>query len=295
MNKIGGKIVLWGVIIGMLAFTSIRTIHFLQRTFPPDQQYVAYIALLAFDVGVLAWFYYATKSAEGAAQRAMAYGMILVCAAGVITTTVADMTIVSSQNGLSKLPPDVGTLGLWAAIIVIILNFLAGILVHLADPNHLKQFEMQNAKDVIHATTMHHIRQQAHAIAPHIAAQVSQYWAAQVTAEMTGQIPGAAPIQIAPPQVVQGSATALPQTGEAQPQKGLFGRIKDAVAGNNAQPAQQIPQEHTFTKAQLDEALSKAYDQGIQHAKETQSPLAQPQLDATASQPGRSGNGHKES
>ncbi len=237
MNRVGGKIILWGLILGMLAFTAIRTIHFLQLTFPPDQRYVAYLGLVAFDVGVLGWFYYATHSAEGAAQRAVAYGMIFVCCAGVIATTIADMTIVSSENGLAKIPPDVGILGLWAVIIVIVLNFLAGIIVHLVDPNHQKHFEMQNAKDVIHSTTMQHIRQQAHTIAPQIATQVAQYWATQVTAEMTGQLPGIKQMpQLAPP-TVNSTAQALPQTGELPaiqqpPQKdGFFTRLAKAARG----------------------------------------------------------------
>ncbi len=143
MHKQGGKIVLWGIIIGMLAYTAIRTIHFLQLTLPADQQYVAYIGLIAFDVGVLAWFYYAISAAEGATQRAIAYGMIFVCATGVCTTTVMDMTLGASRNGLYAVPPQWFTVGLWAVILVIITNFIAGICVHLNDPEQKKRMEIQ--------------------------------------------------------------------------------------------------------------------------------------------------------
>ena len=104
MNRLGGKIILWGIVLGMLVFTAIRTLHFLMQTFPPDQQYVAFLALAAFDIGVLAWLYFATNSAEGAAQRTVSYGMIFVCAAGVIITTVGDMVNVSAQNHLTNAP-----------------------------------------------------------------------------------------------------------------------------------------------------------------------------------------------
>ncbi len=189
MNKTGAKIVLWLLIIGMLVFTAVRTVHFLQLTFPPDQRYVAYIGLVAFDVGVLGWFYFATAGATGAAQRAVAYGMIFVCAAGVIATTVADMTLVSASNGLSKLPQDVGTIGLWAVIIVICLNFLAGIIAHLVDPKHLQQMKEEHLRDRIIAATHEHMAQQTDTIAPQIAAKTAQHWADSITAELTGKLP----------------------------------------------------------------------------------------------------------
>lgn len=271
MNKTGGKIVLWGLIIGMLAYTATRTIHFLQLTFPPDQQYVAYLGLAAFDIGVLGWFYFATQSAEGTLQRVIAYGMIFICAGGVLATTITDMTLVSSQNGLTKIPKDIGTLGLWAVIIVISLDFLAGILAHLADPAHQKHFEMQNAKDVIHTTTMTHIKQQANMIAPQIAAQVSEYWARQVAAEMTGQIPGAKqPLQLTDPSnVVQGSLVSPTQASPPQEKRGLFGLGKKS---DNIQQAVS----HAQTTPTID------YDQLAQAIQRTQqsSPLQLPTLDA---------------
>lgn len=313
MNKVGGKIVLWGLIIAMLVYTAIRTIHFLQLTFPPDQQYVAYLGLAAFDVGVLGWFYFATQSAEGTLQRVIAYGMIFICAGGVLATTIADMTLVSSENGLATIPKDTGTLGMWAVIIVIALDFIAGVLAHLADPAHQKHFEMQNAKDVIHTTTMQHIKQQAHTIAPQIASQVAHYWAAQVTAEMTGQIPGAQPLQIAPPSpnVVQGSAVALPQTGEPvqQPQQqqvGVLARIKNVFvpqqqsvmsSDQSSMPVQ--PDYDWLARQQIRmEREAEQEKQRIAEARarilaEESSPLQSPQLDSANQEGISSQNGHK--
>ncbi len=188
MHKSGGKIVLWGLVIGALVFTAIRTIHFLQMTFPPDQQYVAYIGLLMFDAGVLAWLYYATNSAEGAQQRAIAYGMIFVCAAGVSTTTVMDMTMVAQANGLYHAPVGWFTVGLWAVIIVIIANFMAGICVHLTDPKQRQKMEVQHVQDEIHNLTLQKIREQKDTIAPRIASQVAQHWADQTVLQMTGHL-----------------------------------------------------------------------------------------------------------
>lgn len=209
MNKIGGKIILWLLILALLVFTMTRTLHFLQMTFPPDLQYVSYLGLAAFDIGILGWLYYAMHSAEGASQRAVAYGMIFIYMAGVMATTIADMIIVSSQNGLTKLPPQWGTIGLWAVIIVIVLNIFAGILVHLVDPKHQRTMAMENARDTIHSRTISEIKQQADMIAPRIAQAYAQHWAQQTMQEMIGSIPNVQIKQLpAKQQTIEAPATA---------------------------------------------------------------------------------------
>lgn len=210
MNKIGGKIVLWALIVAMLIFTAIRTLHFLQMTFPVEQQYVAYLGLAAFDIGVLGWLYYSTKSAEGAAQRAIAYGMVFVCLLGVICTTIADMVLVSAQRGLTALPNQWGTVGLWAVILVIVLNVTSGVLVHLVDPGHQKHLAQEGARDKIHSAVTVHILKQADMIAPQIAAAVARHWSEQTIAEMTGMLPGGQQV----PRIVNSTAqqVSLPQT-----------------------------------------------------------------------------------
>ncbi len=189
MNRLGGKIILWGIVLGMLVFTAIRTLHFLMQTFPPDQQYVAFLALVAFDVGVLAWFYFATNSAEGAAQRTLAYGMIFVCTAGVIITTVGDMVNVSSQNHLTSTPGWWFTAALWGVILVVVLNVVGGLIVHLVDPKHQRRLAQEEARDSIHKATLASIRKKAGEIAPRVAEQVTQAWEDRVVQEMTGHLP----------------------------------------------------------------------------------------------------------
>lgn len=189
LNKTGAKILLWMLILGMLGYTATRTLHFLQATFPPGEQYVAFIALVAFDAGVLGWFYYATHAARGAKQRAVAYGMIFVCAAGVIITTVADMLTVSAQNGIVAQNPQVATVGLWGCIIVIVLNVVGGLLVHLVDPAHLQHMKEEELHDKIVEATHKHMEQETARIAPGIAARLAEHWSDNITAELIGKLP----------------------------------------------------------------------------------------------------------
>jgi hypothetical protein len=191
MNKTGSKIILWLLILGMLTFTISRTLDFLKRTLPSDQQYVAYIALCAFDIGVLGWLYYAMHAAEGDKQRSVAYGMVFVCAAGVIVTTICDLFIVSSANGLATSPdPQIGTVAVWVVSGVIALNFLAGIIVHLVDPKHLNHHATEKAKETIFKSSLEAIQQRAGEMAPRIAQMSADYWENKVTQELIGSIPG---------------------------------------------------------------------------------------------------------
>jgi len=191
LHSAGSKVVLWLLILAMLGFTITRTLHFLVQTFPPDQAYVAYLALAAFDIGVLGWLYYATNAAQGTGQRVVGYGMIFVCASGVIVTTIADMLMVSAKNGVTaKMPPDVATAALWAVMIVIALNFFAGILVHLVDPEHQKHMELENLRGGFHRATMEAMRKRAAVMAPIVAARASDHWENQMLEELLGHIPG---------------------------------------------------------------------------------------------------------
>ena len=210
MNRVGGKWVLWLIVLGMLLFTATRTLHFLQATFPPGQGYVAFIALAGFDLGILAWFYYATSSARGAKQRALAYGMIFVCAAGVIFTTIADMLTVAGANGVTKVPPDIGTIGLWGCMGVIVLNVLAGILVHLLDPAHLQHMREEEIHDKIIDATHIEIEKRAGQIAPMVAERVAQHWEDKIVLELVGKLPQATNEA----QRLLGSTRVIPQTDE---------------------------------------------------------------------------------
>lgn len=189
MNRVGAKLILWGLILAMLGFTTTRTLNFLQLTFPPDQQYIAYLGLAAFDVGVLGWFYYATAASQGKYQRAIAYGMIFICMTGVIVTTVLDTLLVSAQNGMVHFPSQWSTIGVWAVIIVICLNFIAGVVVHLVDPVQLANMKEQHLRDEIIEATHQQMEKQKAAISPVIAAKLAQHWADSITNELTGKLP----------------------------------------------------------------------------------------------------------
>jgi len=202
VGSVIGAIVLGGLMVALLIYTATRTVHFLQMTFPPSMGYVAYLALAAFDGGILGWTIFATTAAEGATQRGVSYLMIFVCTLGVILTTIADTTTISAQNGITKLDPYMATVGMWGSIAVIVLNVVAIIVVHLAAPHHVRKFELENVHDSIHQLTMQHIKDRAIEIAPRIAAEHADHWVRQTIQDVVGSLPASKqPQQLPAPSV----------------------------------------------------------------------------------------------
>jgi len=202
-----GILVLGLMVLALLIYTATRTLHFLQMTFPPDMQYVAYLALVAFDVGILGWTLFATTAAEGAPQRAIAYSMIFVCVVGVVVATIADTALVSQQNGITKAPPNIATIGMWGSIIVIVLNVVAGICTHLFSPSHMRKFELESVHDEIHQLTIDHIKSRARDIMPQLAAENAEHWVRQTMSEVVGTLPHNANQQLLPARVVESDAS----------------------------------------------------------------------------------------
>lgn len=180
-NKIA-HILLGGLILSLLAFTSVRTYHFLSLTFPVDQQYMPALGLAAFDGGVLLWTAFARSGAAGQ-QRSVSYIMIFVCMVGVVICTWADTFLVSSANGLVRLPLGTADFALRAVLVVIVLNVVAGIVVPLLSPEHLRQWAEEDAHNKIEYETLKQIQQQAYKIAPDLASQFGEQWADRAYAQ----------------------------------------------------------------------------------------------------------------
>lgn len=189
VGKVLVSIVLLFLIGSLMIFTASRTVHFLQMTFPPDFGYMAYLALAAFDVGMIGWTAYATWGAEGAIQRGVAYCMIFVCLVGVALTTIADTIISSSKNGLTQVPPYMSTIGVWGSVAVILLNVVASIVVHLSSPHHVRKFQLEGIHDEIHELTIQHIRESALEIAPQIAREQANHWVRVTVQDAIGGLP----------------------------------------------------------------------------------------------------------
>jgi hypothetical protein len=218
VGSVIGTIILGGLMIALMIYTATRTVDFLQMTFPKSMSYVAYLALAAFDGGIIGWTIFATSAAEGSMQRGLAYLMIFVDTAGVILTTVADTTTISAQNGLTKLDPNMVTVGMWGSIAIIVLNVVAIIVTHLVSPSHVRKFELENVHDDIHQLTMQHIRSRAIEIAPRIAAEHADHWVRTTIQDVVGSLPASSQTrQLETPRVVDSNPPAISHRQVAAP------------------------------------------------------------------------------
>lgn len=212
LGRNGSKWILMLVMLGLLVFTASRTLHFLQMTFPKDQEYLAYLGLVSFDLGALAWLWYSSSAAEGVQQRVVAYGMIAVCVLGIAITTVADILTVSSANGIEvQMPKDIATVSLWSVCGVIILNVIAMFLVHLFDPKHVRHMAMEDGRAKILEQSYAAIKATSSEIAPIVARHVAEQWKRDTMIALMGYVPDS--VGLSSPTVVD----ALPNAPVAVP------------------------------------------------------------------------------
>lgn len=271
VGSVIGIIVLGGLILALLIFTATRTVHFLQMTFPPDFQYIAYLALAAFDGGILGWTIFATVASEGAMQRGLSYLMIFVCLVGVILTTVADTIITSGKNGLTSVPPNMATIGIWGSLAVIILNVVAGVVAHLAAPHHVRKFQLEGVHDEIHQLTIQHIRSRALDIAPQIASESADHWVRLTIQDAIGSLPTSKQQQLLPsPNVIDADKSNLVYVGNNNEQTegridpyGVREEVKKSKKLENKSLAQRLKEAVSFAvpvKDKVEETIEEEID-----------------------------------
>lgn len=188
----------WGLCLALLVFTSFRTVHFLGETLPADQQVIKYLGLAAFDGGILIWLFVGRYHAKGW-QRAIAFIMVFVCMAGVCVCTWADTFMVSSQNGLVRLPEGIEETALYGVLGVILFNVVMVVIYDMASPEHIRQWKTETAHDKIEEQTLRQIDQGSVLIAPDIAQQLARQWQAETYQNLMLPIPEELP-QLAAPQ-----------------------------------------------------------------------------------------------
>src|SRR5512136_315255 len=87
----------------LLIYTASRTLNLLQLTLPAGQKELAFLALAAFDGGLVLWALFFLKGASGGWQRGISALMIAVSLVGVIVAFGADTLIGAASAGLTHL------------------------------------------------------------------------------------------------------------------------------------------------------------------------------------------------
>ena len=205
MNKTLGKIFFWLLIGALLFYSASRTVDLIGMTLSEDSQIIKYLALAAFDGGLLVWSYLFLKHAEGQLQRAIALIMTLVSLLAVIVGFVGDTVIQASMNGLiTQADPALARMIIYVTCGVIAAHIAAGVLYHIADPSNLRAISEETAKDKIAAAAMRQIDQHADSLAEELAPQVAAAWVAQMRGRVQSALSAGDVFLVDKPEVIDG-------------------------------------------------------------------------------------------
>jgi hypothetical protein len=171
MSKRLPSLVLFIIAGALLIYTASQTLDLLKVFLPPEQAPLAYLALVAFDGGLLGWSYFFAKGARGSWQRSIAAIMIVVSIVAVVIGFAGETFFTASRKGMLTVTADMSATVVWAVCGVIAANVVAIVVTHLTSPEHRRSMAEEEANDVIEDAVIDAIRRSApitaRQIAPH--------------------------------------------------------------------------------------------------------------------------------
>lgn len=178
----------------LMIYSGARTFDLLSQTLPRGQEVLAFLALLAFDGGLIAWLAVFMFGAHGGAQRAIAMLMILVCLTGIVIGFGGDTLLTASKNGLIA-DVNIGMTALILTTLIIAANITATVFFHVLSPENQKRMAEENARAQIEDAALESIKSQAQQLAQEIAPTVASAWVADMRAHYLSQLSPAAQSQ----------------------------------------------------------------------------------------------------
>ncbi len=188
-KRISGIIVIV-VAGGLMIYSASRTLALLQMTLPSGQKDVAFLALLAFDGGLVAWLLTFMYGAEGAWQRAIAGVMVVVDLVGVVIGFGADSLIGASQNGMVKVDEGIALTAILLTTGIIAANIAATVFFHMLSPENRRRMTSEAARDRIEQASLKAIEQEANTLALQLAPVVASAWVRDMESQYSHGLSG---------------------------------------------------------------------------------------------------------
>ena len=173
MNKAIALIITLFVGGALMIYSASRTLALLQMTLPAGQTDMAFLALAAFDGGLVAWTLTFMAGASGAYQRGIALLMIIICLAGVIVGFGADSILGALNGGIVSAGAVDGSFGLTvvlATVAIIAANIAAVTAFHVLSPENRRRMQEETFSDHIEAAAF----QKSNEAIPMLAAQLAE-------------------------------------------------------------------------------------------------------------------------
>ncbi|HLW03935.1 MAG TPA: hypothetical protein VKT82_35130, partial [Ktedonobacterales bacterium] len=161
----------------LLVFTASRTYDLISQFLPAGQTVFAFLALVAFDGGLLGWSFFFAHGARGQWQRAIALLMVILSLLSVGVSSIADMYLSSAAKGLVATLPETARVAVLLFVgLVVFANVAAFFLVHITEPGQMKSMAQEAARDQIEAHTLREIQKAAPGVAARIAPKLAEGW-----------------------------------------------------------------------------------------------------------------------
>jgi len=174
LKKSVSSLILNGIALGLLLFTATRTIHLFQYLLPADQSYMAFVALVAFDGGLLGWMNYFLRGAKGPHQRGIAACLTVIDLIAVIISFSGDMFFVANAKGIVHIDPAWATTIIWALVAIIAANLAAIVGCHMMSPENIEAQRLEHTNDKIMTQAFDLLDKQSDELAAEVAPILAQ-------------------------------------------------------------------------------------------------------------------------
>ena len=170
--------VLFYVIAGMLLiYAASRSLDFILKTLPSDQQTIGFLALAATSGGMIAWLLVFLYKADGIGQKVTAAIMVGVDLIGEFALFTMDTLYQSGQSGMIQqlLPEEIRSVILGMSALIAI-NIVATVAFHLVDSENMRNMREAFIKDRLENEALKQIEKHGEEIARSLAPQLAEEW-----------------------------------------------------------------------------------------------------------------------
>lgn len=182
MHKSIARGLFYGVATILVLWTASLTYTFVANALPQVHWAVPLFALVAFDVGMLAWLKVFLDYAQGSGQRAVALIMCLFDFLGVGLMVLAEI-LLGGQTMVSA-PENLGEYAIWGIAIWTVINVGAVIAFHLLEPGARRNMALRSEMDLVFDEALKKLSTKRAEVSGHLSDQLSDGMLAQLVSEL---------------------------------------------------------------------------------------------------------------
>lgn len=180
------KVLFYAISAALLVYAAARSLDFVTKTLPSDQQIIGYLALAATSGGAIAWLMVFMYAAHGTAQKVISGLMVAIDLLGEFTLFTFDTLLSSGEAGmigvLTAEEIRVVILGMSALIAA---NILATFAYHLFDPDITRNMREAAVRDELEEKALQLIERRGTELANTLAPKLAEQWMQEFQARFT--------------------------------------------------------------------------------------------------------------